>query len=408
MVLPQSHRRNPMTFPAFKRAIFILEGLNGFACSIYFNYLFFFLAKNFGFGSKGNLFFGAVNGFIYIFASLYGGKFAQRRGYLQAFRVGLVTVIAALLIASVSRTVAMQLLAMSIWSIGIAFTWPVLEALSCEGENDETLPRKVGIYNVVWSGTIAVAYFVSGAIIEKLGWWSIFILPLIIHGIQLFMLTKLAPHFNSNWHKLPGAPQQSISPHKCETTTATGKTFLRMAWFANPFAYIAMNTVVPLIPKVADRLNLTATTAGFFCSVWMFARTASFFALWKWTAWHYRFGYMLAAYILLIGSFAGVLLAGNLWTLVAIQIAFGCAVGLIYYSSLFYSMDTSDTKGEHGGLHEAAIGAGLFAGPAIGLAALYIFPGMANSSAYAVTAILTAATPGLFVLRKGLNEAKGR
>lgn len=389
-----------MTFPAFKRSIFILEGLNGFACSIYFNYLFFYLSKHFAFDSKGNLFFGAVNGFIYIFASLYGGKFAQRRGYLKGFQVGLIIVIASLLIALFSSSVTWHLIAMCIWSVGIAFTWPVLEALSCEGENDETLPRKVGIYNVVWSGTIAIAYFVSGAIIEKLGWKSIFIIPALIHTIQLTAVRRLANSTHSNWRSLQGAPPQSSSPHVSESSAATAKSFLRMAWFANPFAYIAMNTVVPLIPKVAERLHLTAATAGVFCSVWMFARTASFFALWKWTRWHYRFGWLLASYILLIASFAGVLLAQNLWTLIFVQIAFGFAVGLIYYSSLFYSMDTSDTKGEHGGLHEAAIGAGLFGGPAIGLAALYLFPQAANSSVYAVTAVLTAGLAGLFTFRK--------
>ncbi len=42
---------------------------------------------------------------------------------------------------------------------------------------------------------------------------------------------------------------------------------------------------------------------------------------------------------------------------VVAQIAFGISVGLIYYSSLFYSMDVGETKGEHGGLHEAMIGA---------------------------------------------------
>jgi MFS family permease len=394
-----------MTFPAFKRNIFILEGLNGYACSIYFNYLFFYLTKHFQFGNKGNLFFGAVNGFIYIFASLYGGRFAQRRGYLNGFQLGLIIVIAALLLAFLSSSVAMHLLAMCIWSVGIAFTWPVLEALSCEGENGQTLPRKVGIYNVVWSGTIAIAYFITGAIIEKLGWASIFILPALIHAAQLIAIRKLAKITHSNWHNLPAAPTQNTPQSEIRNpqsiaTSNRSKTFLRLAWFANPFAYIAMNTVVPLIPQVAARLHLTEATAGIFCSFWMFARTASFAALWKWTAWHYRFNWLLASYLLLIASFAGVLLAQNLITLVLIQVAFGCAVGLIYYSSLFYSMDASDTKGEHGGLHEAAIGGGLFAGPAIGLAALYLFPGVANSSVYAVSAILSVGVVGLFHLKK--------
>ena len=81
-----------------KTGFFVLEGVNAFATAYYFNYLFFYLTKHFAFGSKGNLFFGAVNGFVYIFASLYGGKFAQRRGYLNGFQVGLSIVTAALIL----------------------------------------------------------------------------------------------------------------------------------------------------------------------------------------------------------------------------------------------------------------------------------------------------------------------
>ena len=80
------------------------------------------------------------------------------------------------------------------------------------------------------------------------------------------------------------------------------------------------------------------------------------------------------AYLALIGTFAAILMAPNLAVLVLAQIVFGCVVGLIYYSSLFYSMDLGDTKGEHGGIHEAAIGLGNFAGPAVGAASLYFPP----------------------------------
>ena len=38
--------------------------------------------------------------------------------------------------------------------------------------------------------------------------------------------------------------------------------------------------------------------------------------------------------------------------IVVAQIAFGMGCGLIYYSSLFYSMDIREAKAEHGGLQE--------------------------------------------------------
>ncbi len=41
-------------------------------------------------------------------------------------------------------------------------------------------------------------------------------------------------------------------------------------------------------------------------------------------------------------------------------------------------MDASDAKSEHGGIHEAAIGAGNCVGPAIGAAALQFLPQLAT------------------------------
>lgn len=391
-----------LTFRAIKNGVFILEGLNGLAVSIYFNYLFFFLTKEFNFGNKGNLLFCGANGLLYAFASYYAGHYAQRRGYFHALNVGYGIVIAALCLAFAAGSVAWHLIAMLIWTLGICFTWPSLEALSCEGESDKTLPGKIGIYNVVWSGTIAVAYFVGGAMIDTFGSRSIFVLPAFIHAMQIFVVWHLSAGAHKKWHELPGAPQSSNSTGHAHDPArpADAKNFLNMAWLANPVAYIAMNTVVPMIPDVAKKLGLSATSAGFFCSIWMFARLASFGILWKWTAWHYRFGWLIASFATMIVTFVAILLASNLWLLIAAQILFGLSVGLIYYSSLFYSMDASDTKAEHGGIHEAAIGAGIFGGPAIGLAAMHFLPRANNASVWAVAAVLVLAAPFLFYLRR--------
>ena len=174
--------------------------------------------------------------------------------------------------------------------------------------------------------------------------------------------------------------------------------FLRMAWLANPFAYVAINTLIAVMPGVAKRLELSTMAAGFCCSVWCFARLGSFFVLWRWNGWHYQFRWLLTAYVMLIITFTAVLMAPNLVMFVLAQIIFGSVAGLIYYSSLFYSMDLGDTKGEHGGIHEAAIGLGNFAGPAVGAASLYFIPQYANTGALAVSALLLLGLGGLLAI----------
>ena len=147
-----------------------------------------------------------------------------------------------------------------------------------------------------------------------------------------------------------------------------------MVWLAIPFSYIGITTVIAVIPALARTLDMSTAQAGLFCSIWMFVRLATFVALWQWTGWHYRFRWLLGAFAGLTASFSLLLLTHNLGLLVAAQTVFGVSVGLIYYSSLFYSMDVGQTKGEHGGVHEAMIGMGICLGPAVGALSLYLGP----------------------------------
>ncbi len=62
-------------------------------------------------------------------------------------------------------------------------------------------------------------------------------------------------------------------------------------------------------------------------------------------------------------------------------------------------MDVGPTQGEHGGLHEAAMGIGNFLGPALGAGAMFLMPQNYNAAAYAVTGILTIGLVGLLRLR---------
>jgi predicted MFS family arabinose efflux permease len=383
-----------------KTICFTLEGLNSFAATFYFNYLFFFLRDNFGFDNRKNLWVTALHGFIYIFAAWQGGRFGQRRGYFHALKLGYAG--AALFLAAgafLTGSVAGQLAVVAGWTVMVCFTWPALEALISEGEGEESLPRMVGIYNVVWAGTGALGYFCGGAIFEALGWKALFWLPAGLFAMQFAIVLWLEN--NAGPEKLSAPPPAAAHAPEAVALTqpVSPKTFLQMAWLGNPIGYIAINTVLAVIPQLAHRLGLSVAMSGLFCSAWYFARLGTFVALWKWTGWHYRFRWLVVAFVALIASFAMLLLASQLWLLLLAQLGFGAAVGLLYYSSLFYSMDVGEAKGDHGGLHEAFIGAGIFAGTAVGATALQLFPQCANAGTWAVSGLLVCGLAGLGWLR---------
>ncbi len=391
-----------MFSPRIKTGVFVLEGLNAFAVLLYISYVFFLLRQRFGFGNLGNLTFCATHGAVYMAWVWQAGRMAQRHGYFRALKLGFVVMGAALAVGSMVDSVPAHVLVMVVWTFGVGLTWPALEAITSEHEPPARLQRQIGIYNVIWSAGSGLATFSGGWIMEHLGARSIFLLPVALHAVQFVLACVLEAESRAGAGPgLQPSPVPSLPAHPIRPALKVSpRSFLLMAWVANPFAYVAMNAVLPVIPGVAGKFGLTTTWAGVFCSVWPLARTAGFYVLWRWPSWHYRFRWLLAAYVAMTAGYATILLGNHLWLLVGAQIVFGLAVALIYYSSLYYSMDVGDTKGEHGGLHEAAIGAGIFGGPAVGAASLYFLPAHPNVNAWAVTLLLLVGLGWLGVLRR--------
>jgi len=389
-----------MSARQLKTGYFVIEGFNSFATVLYFYYFYFFMQARFGFGNEANLVLAALNGFAYMVGSWWGGRFAQRHGYFLSLKLGFTVMALALAVGCVVHGSGAQIAVMLTVVLGMCLTWPTLEALVSENETRSNLQRFVGIYNVIWAGTGALAYFVGGALLDHLGLQSLFLVPIVVLVAQLALTFWLELAAKSS------PPPAKITPPEAHTEADTiphapaeAKMFLRLAWLSNPFAYIAINTLLAVMPGVAQRLGLSTTLAGFCCSVWCFARVGAFFGLWFWPGWHYRFRWLLVSFVILIATFAVILTVPNLAVVVVAQLLFGGAIGLIYYSSLFYSMDVGETKGEHGGIHEAAIGLGNFAGPAVGAVTLHYLPHAANSGAVAVSVLLVCGLAGLVAIR---------
>ncbi len=372
-----------MVSPA-KSLFYLIEFINVYAAVYYSNFLFFYLRRTFGFGEADNLLTATIGGFVYIFAAWQGGKFADRYGNIRMLFIGAGIVTLALVLGMVLPTPESQVIVYCLWTAGVCFIWPSLEALVSDRAG-ASLPKMVGLYNVTWAAGSAVAYFTAGVLIEKLGMQSLFWLPLALTVIELALIPCAA-----TWLKKESDCEYDEVPFDSPVRPADTKLFQRMAWIANPFSYVAINTVIPLIPSIAEKFDLSTGMAGIVCSIWMFARLAAFAAFWQWTGWHYRFRWLSGSFILMIVCFFGMLMSQSIGLLLIAQVGFGLSIGLIYYSSLYYSMNVTENQGANAGVHEAMIGTGLFAGPAFGAAALYLFPSAVGVSAWSVGGLLGA------------------
>lgn len=377
---------------------FLLTGLNTLGCAYFGNYVFFLLQQQHGFGNRENLLTCALHGLIYVPAAWFGGRFAERHGLTTSLKIGFVGMAVVLFAGGFLSSLAGVLGTLALWTVAMCFTWPALEAFATHGESDEGTKRMVGVYNLTWSSCAGLMYFAGGSLYEWLGTRSLFWIPAGILAGQ-FLLTlwlEKLPHS-------PAPPPAPTEPHHPEDAAfhqpVPPATFLKMAWLANPFAYIAIHSFLAVVPGRSAELGLTVAQSGWFWSVWFLARLGTFFLLWQWGGWHYRFRWMLAAFIALIGAYVVLLLGKSFGVLLAAQVVFGLATGLLYYASLFYSMDVGETQGEHGGIHEAAIGLGICLGPAAGAAALWLAPAQPHAGALGVTGLLLVGLAGLVGLR---------
>lgn len=391
-----------------KVPLFVFEALGSLACGFYGNYIFFLFRDRHGFGDLGNLGVAALMGFVIAVAAWQGGRFAQRQGCFRAMFLGLGGMMAALSLGAWFPQLPVQLAVMVFWTASQFIIWPALESLVTEGEDRTGRARLVGIYSVVWATCSALSYFFGGALFERLGSGSIFWLPPGLHLIQVIILWRFARQ-----HEAPASVSvaETSAANPLPTQLRSGlepQAFQRMAWLANPFACIAMFTLLAMIPELALKLGLSTTLAGLFCSIWFFARLASFVLLWRWGGWHYRFRWLLAGYIFLVVGFITVLTAQDLLWLSIGQVGFGLAVGLLYYSSLFYSMDVGEARAEHGGIHEAVMGAGNLVGPGIGAISLLLAPRSSHADVWAVECVLGLGLLMLTSFRLRLSQLHGR
>ena len=270
-----------------KAVFFLIELITCYGAVYYSNFLFFYMKIQFGFGELENLLLAALNGCVYIFAAWQGGAFAQRFGCTRSLYLGFTGIAASMVTGMVLNSAAGQVVAFAGWTVSVCFIWPALEAIVTDGDG-VNLSDMVGYYNITWALGGALAYFSGGMLLERLGMKSLFWLPLSCVAVQLVLVPFACSLKKREKSAVPGAA--SGSPVTAPPADARG--FLHLAWLANPLSYVAINTTIPLIPSISGSLGLSTGSAGIVCSIWMFARLAAFVFLWRFTWWHYRFGFL--------------------------------------------------------------------------------------------------------------------
>lgn len=373
---------------------FVIEGLNSFACTIFGSCLFFWTRARYGYSDAANLWLGTVQGLVYTIAPVLGGRWGDRHGHDRMVSIGTLGMLLAAALTWLLHLPWLPFLTLPLFIISMCLTWPSLEAAVVLHPGRLSTPDRLGIYNMVWSGLGSVGFFAAGALF-RLAPDAILLAVLGFHAVQGVWLMIPRPP--------PDHPDVDRAPHRGDNLPQTTKrTFKRLGWLGNGVGYLMVGGLMTLAPAIGERLGLPPASAIWMIGTFFVARAVTFVLLWRWPGWHYHLGWTVASLIAGPLALAAIFFSGHLGGLVIALSLLGGAVGLSYYSSIYYSLDYGDEKGEHGGWHESIIGLGGLLGPLSGVGGLTLLGHVQGAalSVVLVTTLLTAAGSALILRRR--------
>ena len=386
--------------------------------------IFFFTERYFRWGLAQNFLLAAAQGAVYVAGSLAANRVAARFGRRRGL-IGLYLALTLLaLLAAAAPTPPWLVAALLAYVLAIAMCWPALESLAASDADAHAMSKRVGTYNLVWSGTNAVTFAVSGAIIAH---WrgGVFLIPALAHlicAVVLWRKAEVEPRVAGDAAGDVAHPAHGA--HAAPEPELLAKRTLAM-WLARislPATYVvvySLAAMMPLLPVMQPLDTAERTLAG---SAWMVARFGAFVALGATVWWHTRPRVLLVAAAVMLVAFVGVTVrpsdvfgggaggaggwgpmpyAVDLASMVGWQIALGAVMGLIYSASLYFGMVLSDGSTEHGGYHEALIGLGSVIGPGTAALTQVAWQGDVGAGIAAVCCVI-----GLSVVAAGVATVK--
>jgi predicted MFS family arabinose efflux permease len=371
----------------------IIAGLNSFACSLFLLSIFFWSRERYDFTNTENLLLGAVQGICYIISARIGGRLSDRWGHHRLLVVGLAGMAFFTLTGWIPEYHAMPYLVLAGYTIFMGGTWPSLMSGVMHLPGKFNVPQRLGIYNLVWSFSGTLGFFMSGFIFTRDA-DSILWITGIIHVIQLGWI-----FYHRNRHVVEGSSAMTF-PHIGNEKSREVKDYLtRLSWLSNSVGYFLAGSFSALTPHLGVKLGLSQTWTIWLGASLLGARGIGFLLLRKWDGWHYSYACSLVALWSAPLLLAMVFFSNSIPVVAIACLLLGLSLGLSYYMSIYYSLDARDEKGGQGGLHESIIGMGVLFGPLTGAVGGYLTGTTIGAKATIVISALIISAIGLTLLK---------
>ena len=369
-----------------------------------------------------NFLLASAQGVVYIAGALSANAISRRIGAYRAlalcyFVMMLLPLLA--LVCGAQHSVFTILLLL--YNCTASVNWPIMESLASSGLDTHALSRRIALYNVIWSAVAVIMIAVDGTLIDR---WpgGVFIIPAIGHGASALMMLRLHLRLGRDEAAEPAAAVQShAAPAHAEPELLRMRTLaLWLSRVALPATYVAIFSLMALMPSLPVMKNLNPSTQTLISCTWMATRCLAFGVLGLTAWWHTRPLLLPLSAVVMLLAFLGVTLrpsdflpggsfALDLTCMLIAQLALGAVLGLIYCASLYFGMVLSDGSTEHGGYHEALIGLGYVLGPGTGAVAEALRPRnvYVGISAVATVVFLSVVAVGVTALLARRRAGQG-
>ncbi len=314
----------------------------------------------------------AVSGTGTAIGSIYLSRLSDRLGRKPMLLIS----VAGVVMTSLSLTLAARwwhlFAIMAVRSLFMGIFWPSLEARITDGAEGGEMTRRLGLFGIACSVGLLLGPIVGG-FLSDLRLKAPFLASAGV-GLTLLLLFVLAFRRDTvrDGHRHdPGAADLDALAQGPEVRRA----FLYSAWIANAVGYAAASILRSIFPRFAKLaigsggLGFSGGATGGITAGVGVSMLLVFLLLGKYHFWHYRFRYLLLGQLASVAGCAAFALGSSFKLLETGALLFGVGSGIVYLSSIYYSLHGQSQRAGQSGLHEAVLCFG-FAGGMLVVAAV--------------------------------------
>ncbi len=309
-----------------------------------------------------------LGNFVYVALCPLLGRLSDRYGR-RPFIVSSTLVFASAYFAAYFSTQVWHLYLVTAFSgAGHALFWPSVEAELAAEADTHQLRRRIGRFNISWSiGDI------PGALVAGLAYdWhpQAPFLFAALTGVGISMMNAVI-RISAHTEETRARHRETVNGHAIPKNHVT---FWKLALVANFFSAGFVSIARRLFPDLAvEALKYTGTQWGLLVMVVAISRTVVFAIMERHHGWLYRPKRLFLIQLLFPIGCLVIIFAQSYWVFVLAFACIGAACGVVYFSSLYYSVHGAGSQAHRAGLHESVLGLGagvipLMAGPSRRLA----------------------------------------